>query len=221
LFRLLFASQPQRCGSAPHRVIRVPGTSTPLLAHLRSARSYSVSAKLPMNLKSLIGLITLGLLVSGLGRLGADSPAIGSDAALLVGTWKLISCDSLFDDGSVEPSLGVNPIGQLMYDAKGRMSVHLMSRNRPSFASPDLRGGTPEELKVAFATHQSYYGSYSVDSVAGTVSHHIEGGSFPNWSGGTQKRFFKLAGNRITLSTPPIAIGGRQARVVLVWERMN
>jgi hypothetical protein len=43
-FRLLFALQPQPCGSAPHRVTHAYGTST-LCFPAPPARSYSVSAK--------------------------------------------------------------------------------------------------------------------------------------------------------------------------------
>ena len=172
-----------------------------------------------MNPKTQLLAVAMGLLTLTSVKLSGEpqGPASGS----LVGTWKLVSCESRFEDGAVEPSLGLDPIGQLMYDASGRMSVHLMRRDRPAFASTDLRGGTPQELKVEFNSHQSYFGRYLVDVATGAVSHQIEGGSFPNWTGTTQKRFYKLEGNRLSLSTPPILIDGKQARVLLIWERVN
>ena len=173
-----------------------------------------------MNTRLPLNIVLLGLLVSTLLGLSAEAQQ-SATVPSLVGTWKLVSCDSHFEDGKVAPSLGIDPIGQLMYDANGRMSVHLMRRDRAAFASSDLRGATPQEAKAAFDAHQSYYGSYTLDLVAGVVSHHIEGGSFPNWTGTTQKRFFKLEGKKLSLSTPPISIEGKQVRVFLIWERMN
>ena len=172
-----------------------------------------------MNIKIQLLVVSMGLLI--LTSIGLSGEPQGAASGSLVGTWTLVSCESRFEDGAVEPSLGIDPIGQLMYDASGRMSVHLMRRDRAAFVSMDLRGGTPQELKAAFNSHQSYYGRYSLDVATGMVSHHIEGGSFPNWTGTTQKRFYKLEGKRLSLSTPPIPIDGKQARVFLIWERVN
>jgi hypothetical protein len=79
---------------------------------------------------------------------------------------------------------------------------------------------TPQELKNAFDTQISYFGTYSLDEQAGTVTHHIESAWYPNWSGGQQLRFFELEGDRIRLSTPPFLIDGIEARVYLIWERL-
>jgi hypothetical protein len=172
-------------------------------------------------MKTVIQLLVVPLGLFVLTSLGFSGEPQGSVDGALVGTWKLVSCESRFEDGTVEPSLGIDPIGQLMYDTNGRMSVHLMRRDRAAFISTDLRGGTPQELKTAFNSHQSYYGRYLPDVAAGMVSHHIEGGSFPNWTGTTQKRFYKLEAKRLSLITPPILIDGKQARVFLIWERVN
>jgi hypothetical protein len=169
----------------------------------------------------LLRIVPLGLLISTLVGFAGEPQGAASPSSLLVGTWKLVSCESRFEDGKVEPTLGIDPIGQLMYDANGRMSVHLMRRDRAAFASSDLHGATPQEAKAAFDVHQSYFGSYTMDLAAGTVSHHIEGGSFPNWTGTTQKRFFKLEGKRLSLSTAAIPIDGKQVRLFLIWERVN
>ena len=139
----------------------------------------------------------------------------------LVGTWGLISMDRHFDDGRVEPHMGEDPSGRLVYDEAGRMIVYLAGRDRAQFVSSVRSTATPQELKNAFDTQISYFGTYSLDEEAGTVTHHIESAWYPNWSGGQQIRFFELEGDRIRLSTPPILIDGIVARVHLIWERLH
>jgi len=75
------------------------------------------------------------------------------------------------------------------------------------------------EIKSAFEGFVGYYGAYEVDEEQGTVTHHLEGSSFPNWVGTDQRRFFEFSGSRLTLSTPPIAFGGQDVTGVLIWER--
>jgi hypothetical protein len=142
------------------------------------------------------------------------------DALMLVGSWRLISYEEHRDDGSVIP-VWVNPRGRLMYDAAGRMSGQIMKADRPSFASSDLLDGTAEEVREAFEGYFAYYGSYTVDSNEGVVTHHVEGSLYPNYNGSDQRRFFRLSGNQLRLRTPPIVSGGRTSEFELVWERDN
>src|SRR5262245_52980944 len=68
-----------------------------------------------------------------------------------VGTWTLVSWTVEQADGEVtESPLGSNPVGSLMYQPGGRMSVALMRADRPRFASNNLVDATPEEIKAGF-----------------------------------------------------------------------
>ena len=122
-------------------------------------------------------------------------------------------------DGSIRLRYGSRPIGVLIYDAHGHMSVHLMSGDRAPFASGNPDGGTALEMQAAFDSYLGYFGGYTIDAVAGTVSHSIEGCSYPNWAGTTQKRIYSLEGKRLKLSTPPMMFKGGEATFVLIWER--
>jgi len=152
----------------------------------------------------------------------ADEPArapAASPPAALVGSWRLVSNQEHRADGRVTDVWGSEPNGRLVYDAHGRMSVQLMDRRRPRFASADRAAGTPEETKAAFVGFLAYFGTYTVDEKEGVIVHHVEGASFPNLIGTDQRRTFTLSGNRLTLSTPPILAAGRTSVFVLVWER--
>ena len=138
----------------------------------------------------------------------------------LIGAWKLVSSEFRRSDGSVIYPYGRDAIGIISYDAAGNVTVQIMRADRPVFASGDLYGGTPEEIKAAFEGIISYFGRYEVDRAKGAVTHHIVGSSFPNWIGGDQVRFFELSGERLTLSTPPILAGGSTLTALLIWERI-
>ncbi len=137
----------------------------------------------------------------------------------LIGTWKLISAEYRRADGIAIDYLGDKPVGQLVYEARGNVSIQLMRRERPAFAVNDRAGSTPQEAKAALDGYLAYFGTYDVNETQGTVTHHITGCAFPNWVGVDQTRYFELAGNRLTLRTPALMIQGAQVNGQLVWER--
>jgi hypothetical protein len=53
----------------------------------------------------------------------------------------------------------------------------------------------------------------------GEVRHRVELSLMPNWIGGEQVRLVAFDGDRVTLSTPPTPVGGRQQIATLVWQR--
>ena len=138
-----------------------------------------------------------------------------------IGSWKLITSEFRDSNETVIYPFGKDAIGMLIYDQDEQMSVHLMRVDRPKFLSGDLQRGTSDEIKTAFEGFLSYFGTFRVSEADGTVTHHLDGCSFPNWVGGDQKRFFKFSGNRLTLSTPPTLINGVSIIGYLIWERTS
>jgi len=136
-----------------------------------------------------------------------------------IGSWKLVSSEFRRSDGDISYPLGRDAAGLIMYDATGHISAQLMRSNRPRFASSDHFKATPEEIIPAFQGYLAYYGTYEVNEEEDTVTHHVEGSPVPNWVGVPLIRFFEFSGNRLTLSTPPIPMGGKQVVGLLVWER--
>jgi len=117
-----------------------------------------------------------------------------------VGTWKFLSLTGKSNEGDFFAPYGENLFGRLMYDAGGNMSFFAMQPGRPRFASGDMLKGTPEEIKEAFEKMDAYCGTYTVDTVKKTVTHHIQGSRFPNWEGGEQVRHYKFNTDTLTLS---------------------
>lgn len=139
-----------------------------------------------------------------------------------VGAWKLLSCNAIRRNGCILPIYGNEPIGRLFYDADGNMSVHIMKAGRPNFASASKYKCTHVEMRTAFQGYEAYFSTYTIDNQRGTITHHLLGGLFPNWTNTNQLRYFKFFDNRLILSTEPIERGIFQKTItILVWERLN
>ena len=121
------------------------------------------------------------------------------------GTWRLVSFAERGADGRETETFGPAPLGYLMYDRGGRMSVHI--------ARSDGRSG--EDVTAYFG----YFGSYTVDESAATVTHRVEGASDPKFAGTDQVRYFTRDGNRLVLSTAAGPAAGVGVVYVVVWER--
>jgi lipocalin-like protein len=137
----------------------------------------------------------------------------------LIGTWELVSWENRsVADGELSYPLGKDALGYIFYNQDGYMFVAIMGPNRLKFAADDLLSGTKEEEAQAEETYVSYCGRYEFKGE--TVVHYVELSLFPNWVGGKQERLVDLRGNRLTLSTPPILLGGIQQSAHLIWERV-
>jgi lipocalin-like protein len=138
----------------------------------------------------------------------------------LLGTWRLVSFEARTSSGEIRYPLGQHVVGQLFYDPHGNMSGHVMRVDRPMFASDDSGSGTDAEVREAFEGHTSYFGTYTIDSSARTVTHHVHGASYPNWMGHDQIRYYRLDGSHLVLSTPPILFRGESLEYILTWEQI-
>jgi hypothetical protein len=147
---------------------------------------------------------------------------LSQNSVPIVGAWKLISFEIRRDNGEVTYPFSEEAQGSIIYTESGRFAAQVMRPDRPQFAAGDQMKGTAEEIKANYEGFVSYFGPYEFDAENGFVLHHVEGSLFPNWEGQAQKRFFKLSGNRLTLSTPPTLWGGGgQIIGHLVWERIE
>ena len=96
------------------------------------------------------------------------------------------------------------------YDPTGHMGVHV---------APDLERGkagsepTPEEAKAALKGYVSYFGTYSIDEQARTVTHHRTSSVQPG-DVADLVRGFELTGDRLILRP----LGGTQE---VIWERIK
>ena len=137
----------------------------------------------------------------------------------LVGTWKLVSWENRSLDGQVSYPLGEDAVGYISYSQDGYVFVSMMRHDRAEFAAGDLLRASAEEKAHAAETYMTYCGTY--DFRGNTVVHHVELSLFPNWVGVDQERLVEIAGNRLTVSTRPMLLGGIQRSGHLIWERVR
>src|SRR5262249_38049051 len=80
--------------------------------------------------------------------LGVVSPTLAQTAKELVGTWTVVSGETVRPDGGRTPTFGDNPKGNLVFTSDGRF-VYLYSRgDLPKFASNNRTTGTADENKA-------------------------------------------------------------------------
>jgi len=148
-------------------------------------------------------------------------------ASRFVGAWRLVSIEG------VPPGLPGNlydrPTGQIIYSASGRMSAQLVAKaDRKPFAAFNKGrvSATTEDKAAAFDSYQAYYGTYTVDAKAGTITHHLEGSLIPGREGINNVRWFEFRGeDRFLLIPIEDGKGGvlarKDATYKLLWERIK
>lgn len=132
----------------------------------------------------------------------------GDPAGRFVGSWRLDSwttaegADRCGEDGP--------PAGQIIYSADGQMSAQLGCPGvEPTVGSDPLTA--EQERRRLTRQHFSYYGRYTVDPEAGTVTHHVLGSISAGWVGEDRVRAYTFEGDdRLVLDA-----GGAK----LVWVR--
>jgi hypothetical protein len=136
----------------------------------------------------------------------------------LVGTWKLLSYEFRFSDGSVSYPWGRDPEGLAIYSADGYMMATVCSADRPRFASDDMAQADPNESAQAARTYVSYGGPYELQG--NKVIHHVLVSLFPNWVGQPQIRIIEqLQGDHLTLATEPATFASQSVQGFFHWKR--
>jgi hypothetical protein len=143
-----------------------------------------------------------------------------------VGAWRLVSIEG---NPPGRTNFYDRPTGLIMYDPSGRMRVNIVLKaDRKPFA-PSTKGllaATTEENAAVFDTYAAYFGTYTVDAKADTVSHHLDDNLVPGRQGTDNVRWFEFQGdNRLLLIPIEDGKGGALARkdatYKLLWERLK
>ena len=150
-----------------------------------------------------LGLV-MGACVPSLAANAQETPP-GVD---LVGSWRLESWT--LENGSPRCSQEEGRVsGQIIYTSDGHMSAQLGCAQIDLSNLDDL---SPQDGRRRLSRrHLSYYGRYTLDRSAQTVTHHVEGSSNVGMVGTDQVRSFFSEGNDHIVLSP----GSSQ----LVWLR--
>jgi hypothetical protein len=139
--------------------------------------------------------------------LAAASDANAQGAKQLVGTWRLVDINN-----GTDPNRGPRPIGLIYYDAHGNMAAQIMpDRPRAKYAATQP---TPDEAKAAITGYTAYFGTYTVDERARTVTHHRKANLNPGGIDTVVRRYEFVTPDRIILR--PV-----ENQNQLTWERVK
>jgi hypothetical protein len=141
-----------------------------------------------------------------------NAPSWGAEPDV-VGNWKLVSyVTEELTTGKKTPLLGEHPKGYLIYTPQGRMMGLIVHETR----SPPK---VDEDRINLHKSMVSYSGRYTVQG--DKVVHHVDVSWNEALTGTDLVRFFKVEGDRLTITTAPgkNALTGAEAISVVVWER--
>ena len=131
----------------------------------------------------------------------------GEGAKRLHGAWRYLGSNT---DGKPTPGRGANPKGIIYYDPSGSMVVQVAPDKERSKAGA---APTPDEAQAALSGYIAYFGTYTVDEKAATVTHHRQASVQPG-DVADLVRGYEFAGDRLILRPP-----GTTYEVV--WERIK
>jgi hypothetical protein len=135
-------------------------------------------------------------------------PLTANLASKILGTWMLRSREDVNAGGQIliDPFLGRDPIGILCFGPT-HFAAQFMKRDR----SDEER--VPQRVQDRNNTagvngYDAYFGTYSVDQAAGTLSTHVEGSISPINIGKTYVRDVRVVGNELLIQLKTTAVDG-------------
>lgn len=151
----------------------------------------------------------LSYLIFALMFLVGDATAQG-----LVGTYKLISFTSKFDDGTSYEFLGSRPVGYIVITPKIFTSV---------IASTERKPGNTEDAKLAlYNSLIAYAGPYTMEG--SKLITNVEVSWNQAWTGTKQGRTWAVEGDKLILTTdwaPSVKDPSKKASGHLVWQKIE
>jgi hypothetical protein len=160
--------------------------------------------------------------LAGVAGLFAQSTSRSPAARRVIGTWELIGYDS--NDADSRQLRGPKPTGLLYYDDTGHMAVQIApDRVRRRFTGPvsGMFTGprpTPEEALDAISGYGAYFGTYTVDESARTVTHKRTGNVNPAALGDFVRRY-EFRNDDVLVLEPLDSKDVRSVR--LSWRRLT
>ena len=147
-------------------------------------------------------------------------------SATLPGTWQLLSRIDVTAAGErrPEPSLGEDPLALLIYDRSGHFAAQFMRRDRsPNSYAGDVPDGPARGKNNSRAQggYDAYFGTYTVDDAAGSVTQTLLGALSRENVGMVLTRVMTVDGDRLVITLETTAADGAAVTRTLTWERVG
>jgi Lipocalin-like domain len=140
----------------------------------------------------------------------------------LVGTWKLLSREDVTVTGArqVEPSLGSDPFGLLFYDVKGNFAAQFMKRFRDG-STAEVSATSALNNSRAQGGYDAYFGTYTTDDIAGTVTQTLIGALSRENVGQVLTRAMTVTDDELVIRVQTTASNGTAVVRTLRWRRLG
>lgn len=139
----------------------------------------------------------------------------------LPGTWLLQSRIDVTASGErqPEPSLGEDPIALLIYDRSGHFAAQFMKRDR-STVLPEGPSGARNNTR-ALGGYDAYFGTYTVDDSAHTVTQRLLGSLSQENVGSVLTREMHVHRDELVIQLQTSATDGTAVTRTLTWLRVG
>ena len=146
-------------------------------------------------------------------------PAAAQDlASSIVGVWKMISWTRKdVATGKTSKLYGEQPVGYNVYTRNGRVLVFAVAEGRKAPTKPEPSDAERIDL---FKSMFAYSGTYKAEGNNKLV-YRIDGSWNQSWTGTDLTRKVEIAGNKLTIVTPPFksVLDGQEIVVTTTYER--
>jgi hypothetical protein len=138
----------------------------------------------------------------------------------LIGTWRLVSREDRTASGErrIDPALGADPIALLVYDRGGNFAAQFMKRDRRTDSAAPAASGAPNNSR-AVGGYDAYFGSYTVDDAAGTVTQRLQGALSAENVGLVLTRSMQIVGDELVIQLDTASADGTPVVRTLRWTR--
>jgi lipocalin-like protein len=147
--------------------------------------------------------------------LAVSSPVLAQETNPLVGTWKLISSESIIENEAPQHLFGLQPKGYLIITKEGRLMIMITADNRKP-------GMGDAERAALHKTMAAASGKVRVEGTDFIISVDVSWNE--SWNGTEQRRHFKIEGEKLFVETAPgpnPVLPGKTSFGRLVFERDN
>jgi lipocalin-like protein len=145
--------------------------------------------------------------------LAISSPVLAQETNPLVGTWKLISSESIIENEAPQHLFGLQPKGYLIITKEGRLMIMITADNRKP-------GMGDAERAALHKTMAAASGKVRVEGTDFIISVDVSWNE--SWNGTEQRRHFKIEGEKLFVETAPgpnPVLPGKMSFGRLVFER--
>jgi hypothetical protein len=148
-------------------------------------------------------------------------PPTANLATAILGVWKLESREDVDAMGGIhlDPFLGQDPLGLLCF-APSHFAAQLMKRDRSHHEDETKREQTKNNT-AGVNGYDAYFGTYSVDEIAGTLTTHLEGSISPDNIGSTYVRVARVVNNELMIQLQTTAVDGTSVTRTNTFSRIG